>query len=78
VSLHSRTLSKNKYLRETLTTLRAAGIEPEISQNKHTKFTWHDVMGHKRILIVAISPSDWRSVRNAQARLRRMLSGRPA
>jgi hypothetical protein len=56
-----------------LAVLHAAGIKPEVRQNKHFKVTWHNAAGHKFTLVMPTSTANWESGRNTRAQLRRML-----
>jgi hypothetical protein len=64
----------NQILDETLATLDAAGIKPDVRHGKHIKVTWHDAAGRRRILVISISPSDYRALRQNRALLRRLLN----
>jgi hypothetical protein len=67
----------NQSLRDKLGTIRAAGFDPTVSQNKHLKVTWFDLEGRKHVLVLAVSPSDLRADRNVQVQRRRLLGRRP-
>jgi hypothetical protein len=59
---------------DALETLRAAGAKPSVRNGgKHIKISWVDRHGHRRLLIVPCTPSDWRTRANTRALLRRLL-----
>jgi hypothetical protein len=64
----------NEILRETLDTLSAAGIEPEVRQSKHIKVSWCDPAGNRRLLVVSRSPSSRFALARNRAVLRRLLN----
>jgi hypothetical protein len=65
----------NEILRETLDTLRAAGIKPEVRQSKHIKVTWRDSTGHGYLLVISRSPSARRTRVKTRSTLRRLIRG---
>jgi hypothetical protein len=81
VSLNTQSLPKGKrflILHESLATLRAHGITPEVSRAKgsHFKIQWFDGKGRRRIICVALTSGEWRQSKNASRTLQRMLEGR--
>jgi hypothetical protein len=64
----------NQILRETLATLSAAGFKPKVRHGKHLKVAWHDAAGRRQVLVISVSPSDRRAVRQNRALLRRLLN----
>jgi hypothetical protein len=64
----------NQILRETLATLGAAGIKPDVRQGKHIKVTWHDAAGRRQVLVISMSPSNRRAIYRNRALLRRLLN----
>jgi hypothetical protein len=54
--------------------LAAHGITPVIDNGgRHVKVRWTDARGHRFLLIIPQSPSDFRSRLNSRAVLRRLL-----
>jgi hypothetical protein len=66
----------NEILRETLTTLKAAGLEPQVVQSRHFKVCWTDPHGRRRHVIVSCSPSSRYALHRARAVLRRLMGDR--
>jgi hypothetical protein len=65
---------KNELLDKALTTIRAAGFEPDVVRNRHWKVRWTDRRGRTRLLVIASSPSDRRAQAESRAALRRLLT----
>jgi len=65
---------KHEILEEALSAIRAAGFEPNIVRNRHYKVSWIDRHGRKQTLIVAFSPSDYRTRVQSRALLPRLLA----
>ena len=66
----------NMMLRETLSTIRQAGFQPQVLQRRHLHIVWIDAFGRKRRIVVSRSPSDWRAENNNRLTLRKLLLGR--
>jgi hypothetical protein len=67
----------NDVLRDSLDILNAAGIKPSVHRGKHTKVSWYDPTGRRRILVVSASPSSRNAIYANRTVLRRLLGGRP-
>jgi hypothetical protein len=65
-------------LRETLTTLHAIGIQPEMraAKGSHVLVTWHDGTGIRRAICIPRDVGDQSKV--YRAKLRRILRGHSA
>jgi hypothetical protein len=63
----------NMMLRETLSTIRQAGFQPEVLQRRHLHIVWTDALGRKRRIVVSRSPSDWRAGNNHRRILHKLL-----
>jgi hypothetical protein len=79
VPLTNRSALKGKrflLLRETLATLRAAGIDPEVraAKGSHALVSWRDAAGIRRAVCVSQNPGEWHHA-NARRQLRRLLEG---
>jgi hypothetical protein len=61
-------------LDEALTTIRAAGFEPNVARNRHWKVSWTDGRGRTRILVIAFTPSNRRARAQSRSILRRLLT----
>jgi hypothetical protein len=82
VPLNTRTVAQGKrfsLLRETLATLRAAGIQPEVraAKGSHALVSWRDAAGTRHAVCVSQASSEWHHA-NARRQLRRLLEGQPA
>lgn len=65
----------SELLRETLSTLRAAGFEPEVEHSKHLKVRFVDAHGRPQLIVVARSPGTVFAIHQHRALLRRLLRG---
>lgn len=64
---------RNPIVKKALAELEAAGIAPEVWHGgKHIRLAWI-YKGKKRTFTCPLSPGDYRSEKNNQAQLRRML-----
>jgi hypothetical protein len=69
---------RSEFITDAIEMLTAAGAQPRISDGgRHIKVYWSDRHGHRRVMIVPRSPSDWRARANARAVLRRLLRNAP-
>jgi hypothetical protein len=80
VSLNTRTLPKGKrfsLLRETIASLRAVGIQPDVrpAKGSHVLISWHDAAGTRRAICVSRDSGEWHHALNVRRQLRRVLSG---
>jgi len=66
----------NMMPRETLSTIRQAGFQPQVLQRRHLHIVWTDALGSKRRIVIGRSPSDWRAKNNNRQTLRKLLFGR--
>jgi len=59
---------------DALAILATHGITPTVDTSaRHVKVRWSDAWGHRFVLVIPQSPSDWRSRSNSRATLRRLL-----
>ena len=63
----------NALVDEAVTLLIERGVKPVVKQGRHYKVQWMD-SGHRRLLVIARTPSDFRAMRNNRAILRRLLT----
>jgi hypothetical protein len=82
MSLHNGSLPQGKrfsILHETIATLRAAGIRPEVRSGRgsHFKLVWHDRLGAQRTFSVPRNSGEWHQSRVYAGKLRRILEARP-
>ena len=55
-------------------TLKAQGFTPTVDvRYRHIRVWWTDLQGHRRFLVIAQTPGDFRARANSRAALRRML-----
>jgi hypothetical protein len=64
---------RNETLDEAIEMIRAAGFKPRVVRNRHLKVRWVDQHGRHQVLVMAVSPSDWRARAQSRAMLRRLL-----
>jgi hypothetical protein len=65
---------RNELLSDALTMIRSRGFKPHVTHNRHWKVSWVDRCGHRRLLVIAFSPSDRRARMQSRAVLRRLLA----
>jgi hypothetical protein len=65
---------RNELLTEALSMIRAHGFEPSVVRNRHWKVSWIDQRGRARLLVISLSPSDYRTRLQSRATLRRLLA----
>jgi hypothetical protein len=68
-------MKRNEALQDTLDTLKAEGIRPEVQQSKHIKVTWRDSAGIGYLLVISRSPSARRTRVKTRSTLRRLIRG---
>jgi hypothetical protein len=60
-------------LRETLATLRAAGLEPWVEQSRHIKVRFIDAHGRAQLIVISRSPGSQFAVKRHRAVVRRLM-----
>jgi hypothetical protein len=83
MSLNARSLPQGKrfsLLRETIASLRAVGIQPDVRSAKgsHVLVSWRDADGMRRVICVSQDSGEWHHALLVRQQLRRILNGHPA
>jgi hypothetical protein len=66
----------SQLLRETLQTIRSAGFNPHVEQNRHFKISFINAQGRKCVVILSCTPGSRFALRRNRSLLRRLLKDR--